>query len=174
MSSLTHISSGIAEYVFLLFAVLGLFILRQQPELREPVPRTWTINPIIFCVCSAFIVLRGVITDPFQGLALLVFNLGGLGLRRYIIGADQREHMELHDIPTRWDFEFNEYEFDFCSPLSHFFWIESDHNLRDSALMLVSHYWSSSIASSCLDHHNQVQLLHRTLCHTELSITLRS
>ncbi|KAF8866377.1 amino acid transporter [Acephala macrosclerotiorum] len=87
---------GIAEYIFLFLAILGLFILRRRPEIGEPIPRTWNINPIVFCVCSAFIVLRGVITDPLQGLALLVFNLAGLGLRRYLVGAGEKD-MELSD-----------------------------------------------------------------------------
>ncbi|KAE8452143.1 hypothetical protein EG329_001610 [Mollisiaceae sp. DMI_Dod_QoI] len=92
---------GIAEYIFLFFAILGLFILRRKPEIGEPIPRTWNINPIVFCVCSAFIVLRGVITDPLQGLALLVFNLLGLGLRTFIVGADQKGDVELLNVPSR-------------------------------------------------------------------------
>lgn len=34
--------------------------------------RTWIGNPVIFSMVSGFLILRAVVTDPFQGLAILL------------------------------------------------------------------------------------------------------
>ena len=63
-------------------SVLGLFFLRArearkqtEPSIRQP---TWTGNPIIFTVVSGMLILRVVITQPLQGLAILSVQLLGL------------------------------------------------------------------------------------------------
>ena len=68
---------GISEYIFFFLAVLGVFVLRRGGKCIDQLHRTWTFNPVIFCVSSFFIVVRGIITDPLQGLALLIFTLAG-------------------------------------------------------------------------------------------------
>lgn len=66
---------GISEYIFFLLASLGIFILRRR-DLNQSY-RTWTFNPIIFCVFSSLILVRGIVTDPFQGLAVFFITLIG-------------------------------------------------------------------------------------------------
>lgn len=74
---------GITEYLFLFLSVLGIFILRRRQDgLKSHPYRTWTINPACFCVFSSYIVVRGVITNPFQGLAIVVLILIGSGIFR--------------------------------------------------------------------------------------------
>lgn len=34
--------------------------------------RTWIGNPVVFSMVSGFLILRAVVTDPFQGLAILL------------------------------------------------------------------------------------------------------
>jgi solute carrier family 7 (L-type amino acid transporter), member 6 len=82
-TNLATLNPGISEYLFFFFAVLGVFVLRKRALPSEAVPRTWTLNPIIFCVFSGFIVLRGIITDPFQGLAVFVCVGVGWVVRRW-------------------------------------------------------------------------------------------
>lgn len=69
---------GIASYSFLFLTVFGLLILRvTQPHLNRPY-KVWLIVPVIFCLCSAFLVLRGVLNSPFQGAFMaLLTGLGG-------------------------------------------------------------------------------------------------
>lgn len=55
--------------------------------------RTWIGNPLIFTSVSAFLVLRAVMTDPLQGLAILSVLASGIaafGLRfgfRVLLGS---------------------------------------------------------------------------------------
>lgn len=68
---------GIASLSFLFLTVFGLLVIRvTQPHLNRPY-KPWLIAPVVFCICTASIVLRGVISSPIQGaiLALLI----GLG-----------------------------------------------------------------------------------------------
>ena len=46
--------------------------------------KTWTLNPVIFCVFSASIIMRGVITDPLQGLAIFILAVVGSGVFRRV------------------------------------------------------------------------------------------
>lgn len=73
-----HPTIGIAGYFFLLLTVIGLLILRvTQPHLNRPY-KPWLIAPVIFCICSAFLVFRGVLSSPIQGALLaLLMGLGG-------------------------------------------------------------------------------------------------
>lgn len=68
---------GISEYSFFLLAVLGIFILRRRGKALNKRDKTWTFNPVIFCAFSAFLVIRGIITDPIQGL--IIFSLAVIG-----------------------------------------------------------------------------------------------
>ncbi|MCJ1353905.1 MAG: Y+L amino acid transporter [Icmadophila ericetorum] len=67
---------GISEYFFFLLSVMGLFILRRNTDSTSQY-RTWTINPVTFCLVSGFLVVRGLLTDPLQGAAL--FTLIAIG-----------------------------------------------------------------------------------------------
>ena len=69
-------STGISEYFFFLLSVMGLFILRRNTDSTSQY-RTWTINPVTFCLVSGFLVVRGLLTDPLQGAAL--FTLIAIG-----------------------------------------------------------------------------------------------
>ena len=64
-------------------SVVGLLILRRRDDPRAVLgaPRytTWTGNPIIFSSVSALLILRGVVTDPWQGTAIVVVGSLGLG-----------------------------------------------------------------------------------------------
>lgn len=76
---------GISEYFFFLFAVFGIYIIRRRQTERGQASlsyRTWTGNPIIFTVVSAFVVTRGVITDYIQGIILAtVMGIGWITFR---------------------------------------------------------------------------------------------
>ena len=63
--------------------MLGVFILRRRQDgLKSQTYQTWTINPACFCVFSSYVVVRGIITNPFQGLAIVVLILMGAGIFR--------------------------------------------------------------------------------------------
>jgi hypothetical protein len=69
---------GITAYLFYMFAIGGIFIIRRNESERAANPgrlRTGLWNPIIFIICSAFIVVRGVISNLLQGLALCTLAL---------------------------------------------------------------------------------------------------
>ena len=68
---------GISEYSFFLLAVLGIFILRRGVSSLVSEYRTWTFNPVIFCIFSTLLLVRGVITDPAQGFAIFFVTLIG-------------------------------------------------------------------------------------------------
>ena len=55
---------------------------RRRGKTHERSYGTPTFNPVIFCVFSSFIVIRGVITDPIQGLAILILTLIGWAVFR--------------------------------------------------------------------------------------------
>jgi len=80
---------GITEYLIFVVTVLALFRLRMYPPPSQPpslyptvkpsttvIYRTNTVNPVVFCILSALLVGRGVVTEPAQGAALiLVFGI---------------------------------------------------------------------------------------------------
>ncbi|KAJ0117821.1 mino acid [Diaporthe amygdali] len=94
---------GLAEYTCFLAAVLGLLLMRSRERyeasrchnglsrnsdsassnrFRRSRPsryRTWIGNPVVFSSVSAFLILRAVVTDPFQGLAILLVAGSGVG-----------------------------------------------------------------------------------------------
>ena len=74
---ITELSIGISEYIFFFLSVLGIFILRRRKNALPRRYRASTFNPVIFCVFSGVILLRGVVTDPVQGLALFFLTLIG-------------------------------------------------------------------------------------------------
>ena len=76
---------SITEYLIFLVTVLALFRLRMTPTPSLPpsprptvrpasaaIYRTNTVNPVVFCILSALLVGRGVVTEPAQGAALIV------------------------------------------------------------------------------------------------------
>ena len=69
--------------IFLL-TVLGIFILRRRGKAVDPWSRTWTFNPVKFCVFSAFLVVRGIVTDPMQGLTNFILVVIGWGVFRSV------------------------------------------------------------------------------------------
>ena len=76
--------TGISEYFFFFLAVSGLFLLRRKSHSPSRY-RTWTLNPGTFCLVSGFLVVRGVLTDPPQGIVLCTLMvIGWLILRRRV------------------------------------------------------------------------------------------
>ncbi|KAI1341999.1 large neutral amino acids transporter small subunit 1 [Xylariaceae sp. FL0016] len=73
---------GLSEYVFFMMSVLGILVLRKGeshgPTGSSPSYRTWIGNPIIFATVSGLLILRGMIQEPLQGLAILFVGLLGL------------------------------------------------------------------------------------------------
>jgi L-type amino acid transporter 6 len=88
---LTSEQQGIAEYSFFLLSVLGILVLRRAEKLKpNPVAtkhNTWIGNPIIFASVSGLLILRAVIAEPLQGLAILVVGLIGLAVFYYRFGS---------------------------------------------------------------------------------------
>jgi solute carrier family 7 (L-type amino acid transporter), member 6 len=64
-------------YFFLLLCTIGVIIIRIRgktdgSERQRLTDRTWIGNPIIFSTVSGFIVVRGILNDYLQGLAIIV------------------------------------------------------------------------------------------------------
>ena len=54
---------------------------RQAPEAHQTAVRsyhTWIGNPLVFTSVSAFLVLRAIMTDPLQGLAIISVAASGV------------------------------------------------------------------------------------------------
>jgi hypothetical protein len=80
---------GMAEYTFFFASVVGLLILRQR-EGSFPASvsyRTSTANPVIFAVVSGLLVLRVLISQPSQGLAIVF--VGSIGLAIFYLRSRQ-------------------------------------------------------------------------------------
>lgn len=67
--------------------MLGLLLLRRREthQLSQAVHpssnyNTWIGNPIIFTVVSGLLILRGVMSDPLQGLAIGFVALSGVAV----------------------------------------------------------------------------------------------
>ena len=52
-------------------------MLRRRRKARDDSYKTWIFNPLMFCVFSAFLIIRGIITDPMQGLTIFVLTVIG-------------------------------------------------------------------------------------------------
>jgi len=75
---------GLAEYLQFFLSVVGLLLLRRL-DLDPTAPsafkgRTWTGNPVIFSVVSGLLLVRGLINEPLQGLAVTLVALTGVGV----------------------------------------------------------------------------------------------
>ncbi|KAK0708711.1 large neutral amino acids transporter small subunit 1 [Lasiosphaeris hirsuta] len=68
---------GISQYFFYMLAAGGVFIIRRKDSnAGEPGRfRTGSWNPIIFILCSSFIILRGVASNVSHGIALCALAL---------------------------------------------------------------------------------------------------
>ena len=86
IQKILNLKLGISEYIFFLLAALGIFILRHRESAANRSYRTWTCNPIIFCLFSTLILIRGIVTDPTQGLAVFFLTLVGWAVykRRFL------------------------------------------------------------------------------------------
>jgi hypothetical protein len=78
-------NKGIAEYFFFLMSVLGILVLRKaerqnRPRATTAKHNTWIGNPIIFAFVSSLLIIRGIIAEPLQGLAILIVGLFGLAI----------------------------------------------------------------------------------------------
>lgn len=85
---------GVVEYTFFLMAVLGAVILRfRQPELERPFKPVLAV-PVLFCVVSGAVVVRGAIFAPVQTLVLvglLAIGLVAYGVSRLLEGGKRAE-----------------------------------------------------------------------------------
>lgn len=72
--------SGISEYFFFLFCTVGIFVIRHRERTTDRVRQryqTWSGNPVLFSMVSGFIVIRGMITDFAQPLAIAIVCVVG-------------------------------------------------------------------------------------------------
>jgi solute carrier family 7 (L-type amino acid transporter), member 6 len=84
---------GLAEYTFFLLSVVGLLLLRRNE--RRGLGRaanttsysTWIGNPLIFSTVATLLIVRGVMTDPLQGVAILIVTLLGLAVFYFRFGS---------------------------------------------------------------------------------------
>ena len=60
---------GIAEFLFYFLSVLGIFSIRKEYKIPKQ-QRTYTFNPVVFCLLSFFICARGILNEPLQGVAI--------------------------------------------------------------------------------------------------------
>lgn len=79
---LTH-GPGLAAYMIFFSSAVGLILLRRRdgrvPGAKAAEYSTWLINPVIFSAISGLLVVRGVISEPLQGGAILLVALLGIG-----------------------------------------------------------------------------------------------
>lgn len=99
LTDIDHTNTGLAEYSCFLAAVVGLLLMRRREAAAGGMTatarryHTWIGNPLIFTSVSAFLVLRAVMTDPLQGLAIvsvLASGVAAFGLRfgfRILLGT---------------------------------------------------------------------------------------
>ncbi|KAF6841688.1 large neutral amino acids transporter small subunit 1 [Colletotrichum plurivorum] len=73
---------GLAAYMIFFSSAFGLILLRRRdrraPTAKAAEYKTWLINPIIFSAISGLLVVRGVISDPLQGAAILLVAVFGV------------------------------------------------------------------------------------------------
>ncbi|KAK2028314.1 large neutral amino acids transporter small subunit 1 [Colletotrichum zoysiae] len=73
---------GLAAYTIFFSSAAGLIVLRQKdartPAAKAAEYRTFLLNPIIFSAISGLLVVRGVISEPLQGGAILLVALLGV------------------------------------------------------------------------------------------------
>ena len=70
-----HLDQGLVQYTFNFLTIFGSLLLRlREPSLPRPY-RPTILFPIIFCLASLFLVLRGLIFAPVQGIALVLVVL---------------------------------------------------------------------------------------------------
>jgi len=89
---------GMAEYTFFFLTVVGDLILRfREPDLPRPY-RPPIILPILFCIVSGFVVVRGAIFAPVQLRILVAELVAGVvwyfGWKKYgrkLEGRDRQE-----------------------------------------------------------------------------------
>ncbi|KAG6356854.1 hypothetical protein INS49_014728 [Diaporthe citri] len=101
LSAFFIVAGSFNGLVVLIAAVLGLLLMRSREHYdasrcqnglsrnsglpnrsRSSRParyRTWIGNPVVFSMVSAFLILRAVVTDPFQGLAIVLVVGSGVG-----------------------------------------------------------------------------------------------
>lgn len=60
---------GIAEFLFYFLSILGIFSIRKEYKIPKK-QRTYTVNPVAFCLVSFFICARGILNEPLQGVAI--------------------------------------------------------------------------------------------------------
>ena len=68
-------------------SVLGIFKLRRKDTGLRYNYRTSVVNPVIFCSFSGLVILRGVITDPFQAVAIGLLVAVGLVIFKWKIAG---------------------------------------------------------------------------------------
>ncbi|WQF79700.1 Putative amino acid/polyamine transporter I [Colletotrichum destructivum] len=73
---------GLAAYTIFFSSAIGLIVLRRRDARNPPAKAaeysTWLMNPIIFSAISGLLVVRGVISEPVQGGAILLVAIFGV------------------------------------------------------------------------------------------------
>ncbi|KAM7200203.1 Amino acid/polyamine transporter I [Naviculisporaceae sp. PSN 640] len=73
--------NGLGEYTFFFLTVVGAIVLRyREPWLERPY-KPFALIPVVFCLVSGFVVVRGAAFAPVQ--AILLIGLWGVGLGFY-------------------------------------------------------------------------------------------
>jgi len=80
---LTHCNKGISQYLFLMLSILGIYQIRKRAAPGSAQYQTATAFPIIFCITSGFLILRGILNSPLQGVGVVVLTAGGWALYHY-------------------------------------------------------------------------------------------
>ena len=80
--------AGLGDNSWFFLTVVGAIILRfREPDLPRPY-KPYMIIPIIFCIVSGFVVIRGAIFAPL--LAMVMVSVWILGLGFYRLGQKSR------------------------------------------------------------------------------------
>lgn len=102
MTNMICTHTGLAEYSCFLAAVFGLLLMRRREaataETTGHKHRTWIGNPLIFTSVSAFLVLRAVMTDPLQGLAIVSVIGSGIAAFHLRFGVDALSRTSVADV----------------------------------------------------------------------------
>ncbi|KAL0779696.1 hypothetical protein CaCOL14_004180 [Colletotrichum acutatum] len=88
----------LAAYMIFFSSAIGLILLRRRdgrvPGAKAAEYSTWLINPVIFSAISGLLVVRGVISEPLQGGAILLVALLGVGFFSLRFGLRGFTHAE--------------------------------------------------------------------------------
>lgn len=76
---------SIIAWTFYFGAVMALLVLRRNEPLMHRPFKVWTVVPILFCLCTVFLLVCGIKQEPWIALAGYLFLFSGVGVWYVVI-----------------------------------------------------------------------------------------